>query len=155
MAPAVPLLDEPEALVQRDRGLVVREDVELELGHAHLARPAHGGLEQRASDPVATMAGGDHETQIGDMEARRMWVARDGEPADEPLGRLRHEHRRVRRAAGRPKVAALLGCAAPLLGGDQPALRLCAHLTRELDQTRGIAGDGPPDLERLHSITTP
>ena len=47
---AKPLPLESETLVQRDRRLVPRKDVELELPHAAGARPVDGRFEQRAPD---------------------------------------------------------------------------------------------------------
>src|SRR5918992_5038123 len=47
---AVPLAAESVPLVQRDRSLVMGEDVQLELADAGLARPCHGCVEKGTPD---------------------------------------------------------------------------------------------------------
>jgi len=49
---AVALALEAEALVELDRGLVPREDVQLDLADAARARPVDGGREQGAADAL-------------------------------------------------------------------------------------------------------
>ena len=75
---AMSLALEPEALVQPNRRLVPREDVELELADARAARP--GDRRRRAAAvpiPRRRWLGGDDQAEIGDVRARRVRVACD------------------------------------------------------------------------------
>src|SRR5207244_12147729 len=63
-AVALPL--EPEALVQLDRRLVPREDMQLELRDARVAGPLQGRVEQRRADATPAVRGGDHQAEVGD-----------------------------------------------------------------------------------------
>ena len=74
-----------------DRRLVPGEHVQLQLEHARAARPSVRLLEQRAADPAAAVARGDHQAQVGHMAARAVWIARDREPADDLALVLRDE----------------------------------------------------------------
>src|SRR5262245_21158349 len=77
------LAHEPEGLVQVDRGVVPREDVQLELAHADLLRPRDRLVEQTAPDSAAPVGGGHHQSEIGDVRARRMRVAREREAGND------------------------------------------------------------------------
>src|SRR4051794_6113978 len=113
---AIALALEAEALVELDRGLVPREDVQLQLTHAGCLRPLDGGSEQRPPDAPAADVLRDHQAEVGHVRARRVRVAGDAEPADDRAVRraLRDEHGRVLVATHRPQVAPLLAGAPPL-----------------------------------------
>src|SRR4051794_25682991 len=128
VAAPVALAVEPVLLVERDRRLVVREDVELELRDPDLARPADRRVEERGADAPPPVALGDHQAEVRDVEARRVRVAGEREPADDALGRLGDDDRGVAGAADRPDVAPLLARAPPAAGRDQPASRLRADV---------------------------
>src|SRR5439155_17436038 len=91
-----------------------------------------------------------------DVGARGMWVAPDGEAADErPVVVLRDEDGRVRVAAQGLEEAALVPGAPPLAGdADEPALRLRTHRVGEPGQLLRIGRIGVPDLEAHASTTT-
>src|SRR5919201_3046830 len=152
---AVALALEAVALVQADRRLVVREDVELELLHAALAGPLDGGVEQRAPDPAAAVRRGHHQAEVGDVVARRVLVARDREAADDAALVLGDVDGGVRVAAERAEVATLVADAPPAVRGDEPALRLVADLRPECDECGRVAGLGLADRRRHASTTTP
>src|SRR4051794_1029083 len=67
---------EAERLVERDRRLVPREDVKLELRHAMLRRPLDSRLEQRSADALPPEARVDHQAEVGDVVRRGVGVAR-------------------------------------------------------------------------------
>src|SRR5215216_5435052 len=106
---SVALALEAEVVVQLDRSLVVREDVELDLADARVSGPFDCRFEQRPPDAPATPTGRDHQAQVGDMRRRRMVVAGQREPGDDlaAVG-FRHEHRRMRIAPDRLQVAPLI-----------------------------------------------
>ena len=143
---------EPIALVEEDRRLVPREDVQLELAHARPASPGDRGVEQRATDALPPVAGGDHQPEIGDVRARRVRVAGERQ-ADDPVAVRRDEHGRVGMAAHGLQVAALVADRAPGVGRQEPRARLAADLGREDDQLRRVGRVGGPDLD--HRATTP
>ena len=57
--------------------------MQLELADARGARPGDRLLEQRLPDAATAVAGGDHQAEIGDVVARPVRVARDGETTDD------------------------------------------------------------------------
>src|SRR5438132_1232498 len=77
MALSVALLDESERVVQLDRRLVPRKDVQFELRHLVLARPRDGGLEESAADAAAPRSRVDHQSEIRDVAACRVLIARE------------------------------------------------------------------------------
>ncbi len=79
------------------------------------------------------------------MPARGMGVAREREPADDPLPVLGDEDGRVGMPPHRPQVAPLVGDAAPRLGGQQPRALLAADLARELDERLRVTRLGGAD----------
>ena len=147
---------EAEALVQADCRLVVRKDMQLELGHANAARPLHGLLEQRPADSEPAVRLRHHQAKVGHVRARGMRVARQRKPADDSsVPGLGDEDRRVRRTADRPQVAPLVGDAARPSRGEQPALGLSRYLAREGDKRRCVRRRRRPDRELAHSTTMP
>src|SRR4029453_10618882 len=129
------------------RGLVVREDVELELADPGAARPLFGLLHQcrpRAPSPEVT---GHHETDVRHVLASGVKAARSGKTADDRPVLLGHQHGRMRVAANRAEVAALLCGAAPLASGDQPAFVFGTDCAGQLYETRGVAGLGVTDSQ--------
>ena len=136
---AVPLALVAAALVQRDRRLVVREDVQLELPTPAPAAQSSAAREQRAPDAPAPVGRGDHQPRSATWRLAGCGSrATDSRPTI-ALRRLGHEHRGVRVAPDRAQVAPLLGDAAPASVGDQPALRLGADGARERDELRRVA----------------
>jgi len=75
MALSVALSSEAERAVERERRLVSREDVEFELADTRRARPADRDIEERRPHALAPMTGGDHETQVGHVSTRRVWIS--------------------------------------------------------------------------------
>src|SRR5436309_2701505 len=104
---------------------------------------------------AAAVPAPDHQAQGGHGRTGRVRVARDREPADDPLRRLRDEDGGMRRAADRAEIAPFGGRPTPVAGGDQPALGLCADGARERDELCGVTRCSPPDRELVHSTTTP
>src|ERR671937_2444987 len=151
---AVALALEAVALVQLDRRLVVREDVQLELVDAVLAAPLDGGVEQRAPDPAAAVRRGHHQAEVGDVVARRVLVAGDREAPDDAALVFGDVDGGVWVAAERTDVAALVADAPPAVRGDEPALRLVADLRPELDERGRVPGVGLADRRHV-STTTP
>ena len=154
MVAAVALADEAEALVERDRGLVVREDVELELRDADRARPRDRRLEQGAADPAAPVRRVHHQPEVGDVEARRVRVARERHPADDLAVGLGDEDGGVVGAADGAQVAPLVGDAAPLARRDQEAPGLGAHGLGEPHELVGVGRHRPPHGDAAHACTT-
>ena len=90
---AVALALEAERLVERDRGLVPGEDVQLELADPGLARPVDGCLHERPPHALPARVARDHQADVGDVGARGMRVAPDREAADDrPVVALGDEH---------------------------------------------------------------
>jgi len=85
--------------------------------------------------------------EIGDVFARRVGIARHGQPADDPVRALGDEHCGVGRAADRAQVAALLRGGPPLAVGDEPAFGLGADGTCELHELARVAGVGTANAE--------
>ena len=151
----VTLLDEAERAVERQRRLVVREDVQLELRDARPLRPRDGLFQQRPPDPAAPVAGGDHQAEIGHVAAGGMGIPPDREAADDPVRSLGDEDGRVRVAPQGAQVAALVGDTAPAVA-DQPALGLGPDGAPERHERRRIARLGRTDDELVaHSTTAP
>ena len=69
--------------------------MQLELADARGARPVDRLLEQGLPDPAAAMAGGDHQAEVGDVVARPVRVARDGEATHDGSVVVGDEDRRV------------------------------------------------------------
>src|SRR3954451_7428992 len=136
MARAIALPPEADGLVERDRGLVPREHVELELLDAVSPSPLRRRGEQGTADAAATEAAVDHQAEVGHVVRRRMPVAREREAADDPAVELRDQDRGVGVPADRAEIAALFSGAAPLVP-DHPALGLAAHRRRQLDEGCG------------------
>ena len=57
--------------------------MQLELAHAHVARPVDGAVEQSASDPAPAVLGRDHQPEVGHVPARRMGVPCGREAGDD------------------------------------------------------------------------
>src|SRR5581483_2210248 len=153
----VALALEAERRVQLERGLVPREDVQLELADAAAPPPLRGRLEQRAADASPPPLFRDHQAEVGDVRARRMRVARDRESRDDlaAVG-LRDEDRGVRIAAQELEVPPLVAAAAPLAARrDQPAFGLAAHVVRERRQRGRVTRLGAADLPAVHATTKP
>src|SRR6266404_37345 len=91
------------------------------------------------------------------MRARGMRVAREREPADQlPVRTLGDEDRRVRETPHRFQISALVADRPPLaVGGDEPSLRLAAHVLREPRQFLRIVGMRGTHDEVTHATTTP
>ena len=87
------------------------------------------------------------------MAARRMHVARDRQPADDPAVVLRDEDGGVGMTAHGAQVAPLVGDAPPRLGRQQPRAVLAADLARELDERLRVARLRRADPD--HGTTTP
>jgi hypothetical protein len=122
-----------QPLVERDRCLVVRKHVELELVHADPPRPVLGLHHEGRSRAEAAMVAVDHQADIRDVIARGMRVARDREAADDRPVRFRNEDGRVRVAPDRAQVAALFPRGTPLTARDQPAFLLAPNVARQLN----------------------
>ena len=89
------------------------------------------------------------------MRARRMRVARDGEPADDPAHVVvdGDEDCGVRMPTNGLQVAAFVGGASPGLRRQQPFAGLPADGRREPDELVGVGRLGGTD--RDHGTTTP
>jgi hypothetical protein len=74
---------EAERLVEAERGLVPREDVELQLPHAHVACPRDGLLEQCGAEAAASVRSGDHQPEVRDVPARGVRIPRERKPSDD------------------------------------------------------------------------
>src|SRR5262249_23072037 len=85
MASAQAFVLEAELLVELDRGLVVREDVQLELLDAVFACPLDALLEQGAPDAPAPVTRRNHQAEVGDVRARRVRIAREREARDDAV----------------------------------------------------------------------
>ena len=129
--------------------------MQLELANACLVRPRDRLLEQRPADPATPGRRGDHQAEVGDVAARRVRVARDRQPSDDPVVVLGDEHGRVGMAAHGAEVAALVADRAPAAVGDQPPLGLGADRLGERDEGGGVARLGEPNGRRSHSTTIP
>src|SRR5579862_452419 len=153
---ALPL--DPELLVEPDRRLVPREHVQLELPHARAPRPLDRRFQERPPHALAARVARDHQADVGDVRARRMRVARHRQPADQgPVRTLGDEHRGVRVAAHRLQIAPLVANGSPLaVRGDEPRLRLAAHLLGQPRQLLRVAGVRPAhDEPAAHATTMP
>src|SRR3954454_5911052 len=82
---AVALALEAEGVVQRDRVLVPREHVQLELANPGLACAVEGGPQERCPYSLTPRGGRDHQADVGDVGARGVRVAPDGEAGADPL----------------------------------------------------------------------
>src|SRR5205085_1311374 len=109
--------------------------------------PGEGAVEERAADAAASVSGGDHQAEVGDMRAGGVRVAREREPPDELAVHLGDEDGRVRRAAHGTEIAAFFRNVPPVAVGDQPALGLAADGPAELDERRRVRGPGAADDE--------
>src|SRR5262249_5968263 len=141
---------EAELLVEPDRRLVVREDVQLELLDAVLARPLDGLFEQGAPDAPAPVPRCDHQAEVGDVRARWVRIASERQARDDAVLVLGHVDGRVRRPARGPEVAPLVTDATPVALRDQPGLRLRADGTAELDEGSGITRCCAPNRVFVH-----
>src|SRR5262249_6431551 len=96
VAHAQPLALVAELLVELDRGLVVREHVQLELPDPGAASPALGRFHEGRADPAPAVIGRDHHPEVGHVRACRMRVAHQRDPAGElAASELRDEKRSV------------------------------------------------------------
>ena len=143
---SVSLALEAERLVQAESRLVPGKDVQLELAHARRPRPGDGLLEQHRSDPLAAMALGDHQPEVGDVPARGVRIAREREPPDDAPAVLGHEHGRVRMALDRAQVPPLVRDGAPRPGAEDPAAVLAPDALGELDERVRVARRRSPDV---------
>src|SRR4029079_7846448 len=98
-----------------------REDVEFELADTRRARPADRDIEERRPHALAPMTGGDHETQVGHVSTRRVWISGQEEPADDALTVVAHEHSGVGVALDASEVAALVRRGPPRPTAEDPA----------------------------------
>src|SRR5262249_9232847 len=146
---------EPELVVEPDRRLVVGEDVQLEFFDLAFKGPFDGLLEQPSADALTPVPGRHHQAESGHVMARRVGVAREREPADDPALVLGHEDRGVRGAPDSAQVPPFLPHVAPVSLGDQPGLGLGADRAAKLDESSGVGGDGAPNDEPRHTTTPP
>src|SRR5262245_36741175 len=143
-----------EPVVQRERRLVVREDVQLDLAYADSPRPVLGLLHERAADPAPPEPIGDHEAHVRDVLARGVAVPPDRKPADDHAVELGDEHGGVRMPTDRLEVASLLGHAPPVAVGDEPASLFRPDRLGKVHERPGVAGLGVAD-DRRHSTIAP
>jgi hypothetical protein len=155
VASAKPFANEAELLVESDRGLIVRKDVELELPDARRSRPLDGLLEQRPTDSPAAVGDGHHQAEVGDVAAGWMRVARKGQATDDACLDLGDEHGGVGVPADCAQIAALCADRPPPSVRDEPRFGLASDRLGERNQLRRVSGLGTADPEAARGVHLP
>jgi hypothetical protein len=89
------------------------------------------------------------------VSARRVRIARERQPPDDPLSVLGHEDRGIGVALDGTEVAPLVGDGSPRAGAEDPAAFFAAHALGELDERVRVVGGGTPDARHATTIPTP